>query len=273
MATLNCAECGTEFNVVPARLKTAKYCSVQCRANHIGRQTRGENNPNHRGGKMKACQLCGKEFWAIPALEHQKFCSKPCADVGGIRYFGKDNPRYREDARRKNRGGSHHKWVNAVISRDKATCQHCGANDVELHAHHIKSYKDHPDLRFDVDNGITLCYACHWAVHTAQNENSVNSVKPLTATGVAKGNTEPSLNRKVFEGVTTRGRAYRRIVSECAWCKKLISRRLSDTKNKANLFCNHSCSSKYYRALGVIGRKPTAVTSSKSAGRESEEIV
>jgi hypothetical protein len=37
-------------------------------------------------------------------------------------------------------------------------------------------------------------------------ENAVKSVKLLT--GKAEDNTEPSLGRKLFEGVTTRGRAY-----------------------------------------------------------------
>lgn len=273
MAKLNCLECGTEFNVVPARLKTAKYCSVKCRSLHIGRQTRGEMNPNWRGGREKSCEACGKSFWVRPAVDGQKFCSKPCADKFGFRFSGSAHPNYREDARRKNRGGQHHKWVNAVISRDNAKCRHCGATNVELHAHHIKSYKDHPELRFDVENGIALCYSCHWAVHTAQNENSVNSVEALPVKGVAGGNTEPSLGRKVFEGVTTRGRACRRVVGECAWCKKPVSRRLSDAKHNARMFCNHSCSSKFYQQHGVIGKKPKAVTSSTSAGRESEDIV
>lgn len=273
MALVNCKKCGKEFSVVPARLPTARYCSYRCRADWQAENGtfRKENNPNYRGGHNKPCQHCGKEFWVIPATEGRKFCSKPCADIGGFRYSGKDHPNYREEARRKNRGGPHHKWVNAVIGRDNATCQKCGAKEIELHAHHIKSYKDHPDLRFDLDNGITLCFKCHWLTHAASNENSVNSVD--TRPSNVEGNTEPSLQRKLLEGVTTRGRAYRRVVGECAWCKTVVSRRLSDTKHNANLFCNHSCSTKYYRALGVIGRKPTAVTSSKSAGRESEDIV
>lgn len=252
MATVQCQFCGNGFNVVPARLATAKFCSYACRGKWRSQNFTGTNNPNYRGGHHKTCQ-CGEKFWVIPATEHKKFCSKPCADKYGFRYSGESHPSYKPDARRRNRGGSHHKWVNAVIGRDAATCQHCGVTEVEMHAHHIKSYKDHPELRFDVSNGITLCFRCHWAVHTALNENAVNSVNTLT--DHAEGNTEPSSQRKLLEGVTTRGRAYRRWVGQCDWCGTTISKRWSDIKGKQYLFCSYSCSGKHRRKLlGPIPR-------------------
>lgn len=55
-------------------------------------------------------------------------------------------------------------WVKTVKERDCWTCVQCGAKD-KLHAHHIKSWKLHPELRFDVDNGTTLCEHCHQAAH------------------------------------------------------------------------------------------------------------
>lgn len=248
MAQVKCLTCGGCFKVVPARLKTAKFCSYKCRGEWRSKNFTGSNNPNYRGGQEKSCEYCGEKFWTRPSLEHRKFCSKPCADKGGFRYSGPEHPNYREDARRKNRGGSHHKWVNAVLSRDKAMCQKCGATGVELHAHHILSYKDHPEHRFDVNNGVTLCYRCHWDIHAAQNEKAVNSVKPRPAEGSAEGNTEPSSQGNLLEGVTTRGRAYRRWVGVCDWCGTSISKRLSDAKGKANLFCSKQCAGKHIAA-------------------------
>lgn len=54
-------------------------------------------------------------------------------------------------------------WSKAIKSRDKV-CQECGA-DEQLHAHHIKRWKDYPSLRYDLNNGITLCQPCHERAH------------------------------------------------------------------------------------------------------------
>jgi hypothetical protein len=54
------------------------------------------------------------------------------------------------------------KWRLSVLRRDNHICQHCAATrSVKLVAHHIKPYKRFPDLRYEVDNGKTLCVSCH----------------------------------------------------------------------------------------------------------------
>lgn len=55
-------------------------------------------------------------------------------------------------------------WRDAVYERDAYTCQDCGAKG-SMNAHHIESWATHPDLRFDVANGVTLCVACHKGRH------------------------------------------------------------------------------------------------------------
>jgi hypothetical protein len=52
-------------------------------------------------------------------------------------------------------------WRDAVFARDRYTCRNCGKRGGALNADHIKTFSRHPDLRFDVSNGQTLCVPCH----------------------------------------------------------------------------------------------------------------
>lgn len=52
-------------------------------------------------------------------------------------------------------------WREAVFSRDDWTCQGCHNRGGKLHPHHIKPFALFPELRLAIDNGSTLCIACH----------------------------------------------------------------------------------------------------------------
>jgi 5-methylcytosine-specific restriction endonuclease McrA len=56
-------------------------------------------------------------------------------------------------------------WREAVFSRDTFTCQERGKVGGKLQAHHILSFATHPELRFAIDNGKTLCQPCHAKIH------------------------------------------------------------------------------------------------------------
>lgn len=59
----------------------------------------------------------------------------------------------------------HRSWAKQVKERDNYTCQECGKYPARVHSHHIKSFAKYPELRFDLDNGITLCIDCHSDIH------------------------------------------------------------------------------------------------------------
>ncbi|RYZ75415.1 MAG: HNH endonuclease, partial [Proteobacteria bacterium] len=53
------------------------------------------------------------------------------------------------------------KWRKFVFERDNYTCAVCAQRGGKLNVHHIRRFRDYPDLRFTVSNGITLCKSCH----------------------------------------------------------------------------------------------------------------
>lgn len=67
-------------------------------------------------------------------------------------------------------------WHKAVCSRDSYRCVTCKRdysseyyfqNDINQYVcgHHIKSRKAHPELTFEVTNGICVCLDCHNKIH------------------------------------------------------------------------------------------------------------
>lgn len=56
-------------------------------------------------------------------------------------------------------------WRRTIFERDHYTCRQCGGQQY-LNAHHKKAVSEYPELRFNIDNGITLCLLCHKATNS-----------------------------------------------------------------------------------------------------------
>jgi hypothetical protein len=63
--------------------------------------------------------------------------------------------------------GEYVHWRVSVYTRDHWTCRICGkkCQRGDIIAHHIFSFSDYPHLRFAINNGVTLCVKCHFALH------------------------------------------------------------------------------------------------------------
>lgn len=96
------------------------------------------------------------------------------------KYIGENSPNWKggaEYSRVERATYEYATWRKEVFSRDHFTCQCCGdksgdGHNVEINAHHIKNWKDYPEDRYNVDNGITLCQKCHMKFHSVYGKHN-----------------------------------------------------------------------------------------------------
>ena len=164
-----CSVCGKNFYISRYKQKIGWgiFCSIACRSAYI----KGERHPNWQGGKIKKiCKWCGKEFFIDPSKKGMaKFCSRKCsAEWKSVFMSGENSPLWkgglRYDRKEEYKGDEYKLWRKSVFERDGYRCLICGKVGGRLNAHHIRSWKDFPELRFDVDNGMTMCQSCHYLV-------------------------------------------------------------------------------------------------------------
>ena len=101
---------------------------------------------------------------------HNWDANKRCRKCYSENNRGKSNPNYKsgltdkERELNKNRFRSdleNKKWIKLILKRDNYTCQRCGKIGGNLEAHHIENWANRPELRYEIDNGVTLCKECH----------------------------------------------------------------------------------------------------------------
>lgn len=91
----------------------------------------------------------------------------------GLSNAGKNNPSYNHDLTDEQRTTdrfhrSSHEAKRLRIqtyTRDGFKCRVCGGNDNRIVAHHLESFAENVDVRFELDNMVTLCEGCHVSFH------------------------------------------------------------------------------------------------------------
>lgn len=90
------------------------------------------------------------------------------------KHTGKKNPMYINGNSHKNREARRElkSWRKEIFEKDNYTCQKYCQLGGTLNAHHIKFFANYPEFRLDLNNGITLCEACHKKLHKNYNFKS-----------------------------------------------------------------------------------------------------
>lgn len=172
-----CEVCEKSFRVVPSRIETARFCSINCYKRYKKQHPDEFPKPPRRGYSVEVrCKYCNKTFKKIVSLflkRKKHFCSMRCyidyRHEHPEEYSGENHWNWKggvsEIYHQERKSEEYQRWRDIVFRRDNWTCQKCGYKGHEIVAHHIKNFGEYPELRYDVNNGITLCRACHKKLH------------------------------------------------------------------------------------------------------------
>lgn len=148
-----CPICNKQFRAVKdTQNRKQIYCSMACY-----RESR--KNPI----KELNCKYCGKPFYNREGIK--TYCSHKCyAKHLETLKRGENSPLWKggktKESKRIKTTAEYKHWRLSVFIRDDFKCTKCGSKE-NLEAHHIKEQSRHPQLRFVLDNGQTLCHKCH----------------------------------------------------------------------------------------------------------------
>jgi hypothetical protein len=176
---------------------------------HLQLQDAGWLKEQYEAQRKSSTQIAGEIGASATVVSHwiRKHGIKPraCGNEKGITFsqdvrarmsaakigvfLGENNPNWRGGLVNPNQrlrvSSASKAWSLAVRRRD-GQCVECGAAG-KLHAHHVKSWKQHPELRFEVSNGITLCPPCHQKAHGWRFPEWAYNGKSRTNAGHPKG--------------------------------------------------------------------------------------
>jgi len=133
---IECDECDSVFKVQPHREDTARFCSVQCRADWQQRNYRGENHDNYEDGStMLYDGTIAKTRWL------------------------------RLSDRIRNRDG--YKCTSCGMSNEE--CWEKYNQSLSVH-HKVKPNKYEGDDPHNMENLETLCASCHQSQHVTEGK-------------------------------------------------------------------------------------------------------
>lgn len=160
----NCLQCGTSFTnkklLYGKVWESKKYCCRKC----SWLSQVGISKPPHTEEWKKQNSIRNKGKINSPETRAKQAISKMWAK----------NPFWKgwitEEHKCIRGSAAYRDWRTSVFERDSYKCTCCNKKwwwskaekrQINIQADHIKPFAMHPDLRFDINNGRTLCEDCH----------------------------------------------------------------------------------------------------------------
>jgi hypothetical protein len=142
-----CKGCQKVFSF---RYGNKQFCNRKCHGLWMSRELSRDNSPNWKGGNQK-CLECGIE---LSSRNNKLILCKKCV--------GKMRRGCQYDGLPRRNDWEYKRWRMKVFKRDLFKCRiDNGKCSGKIVAHHILGWSFFPELRYEVNNGITLCQTHH----------------------------------------------------------------------------------------------------------------
>jgi len=161
---LKCTQCSADVERWPSQQKVNTFCSRGCYESWQSQNLSGSNSHNFKSSPVeKHCEQCDSLFdVSVDRKDKARFCTRSCySDWMSENQRGENANNWQGGTIDKRLSVEYKMWRLAVLEHDDFTCQQCNQRGGKLVSHHINSFKRFPELRFNVDNGATLCRSCH----------------------------------------------------------------------------------------------------------------
>lgn len=155
----DCLTCKVSFGMWPSKAETRFYCSKVCSIEgQKGKASWNKGLEGYGAGRKHTEETKLKMSIAIKKALDDDYLRSLRTGENSHRWQG---GRIRVNEK-KHLCGKYIRWMKAVKNRDKWTCRIADDKcNGRLEAHHILRWKDYPELRYEVNNGISLCAFHH----------------------------------------------------------------------------------------------------------------